>query len=90
MFDTFSPSPSLTETLIAAVLGALAGAVLAFVTGVVLGLTGVVATGVSYGGLTAGAGIAVVVSIVAALATSILPTWKAASRSPIHSLASGG
>lgn len=80
----------LVEPVIAAMLGALAGALLAFVSGVVLALTGVVATGVSYGGLAFGAGTAVVVSIVAALATSILPTWKAASRSPIHSLASGG
>lgn len=80
----------LVEPVIAAVLGALAGALLAVVTGVVLGMIGVVATGVSYGGLAVGAGIAVVVSIAAALATSILPTWKAASRPPIHSLASGG
>lgn len=80
----------LVEPVIAAVLGALAGSLLAVVTGVVLGMVGVVATGVSYGGLAIGAGIAVVVSIVAALATSVLPTWKAASRPPIHSLASGG
>ena len=31
-----------------------------------------------------------VVSIVAALATSIVPTWNAASRSPIRSLTAGG
>ena len=80
----------LVEPVIAAVVGALAGAVLAVVTGVVLGMIGVVATGVSYGGLALGAGIAIIVSILAAVATSILPTWKAASRPPIRSLASGG
>ena len=80
----------LVEPVIAAVVGALAGALLAVVTGGVLGMIGVVATGVSYGGLAVGAGIAIAVSILAAVATSILPTWKAASRPPIHSLASGG
>lgn len=80
----------LVEPVIAAVVGALAGAVLAVVTGVVVEMIGAVATGVSYGGLALGAGIAIVVSIVAAVATSILPTWKAASRPPIRSLASGG
>jgi hypothetical protein len=55
-----------------------------------LDATGFVPTGVSTGGLIIGAGIAVVVSIVAALATSIVPTWTAASRPPIRSLSTGG
>ncbi len=80
----------LVEPVIAAVLGALGGALLAGATGIALGMVGLVATGVSYAGLASGAGIAIVVSIVAAVATSILPTWKAASRPPIRSLASGG
>ena len=41
-------------------------------------------------GLALGAAIAVGVSIVAALATSIVPTWNAASRPPIRSLTAGG
>ncbi len=51
---------------------------------------GVVATGVSYSGLASGAAVGVGVSIVAALATSIVPTWTAVSRPPIRSLAAGG
>jgi ABC-type lipoprotein release transport system permease subunit len=80
----------LVEPVVAAVLGASAGALLAVVLGIVLGTIGIVATGVSYGGLALGAGISVVVSIVAAVITSMLPTWKAVSRPPIHSLVSGG
>lgn len=80
----------LVEPMVAAVLGAVAGAALAAMTGVALGALGLVATGVSMTGLLAGAGIAVVVSIAAALATSILPTWNAASRPPIRSLSTGG
>jgi ABC-type antimicrobial peptide transport system permease subunit len=80
----------LVEPVIAAILGALLGAVLAVLTGVVAALAGFVPTGISYGGLASGAVIAVVVSIVAAIATSIVPTWNAASRSPIRSLTAGG
>jgi ABC-type antimicrobial peptide transport system permease subunit len=80
----------LVEPVIAAVLGALVGAVLAALTGIALGAVGLVPTGVSTGGMALGAGIAMVVSIVAALATSVVPTWNAASRSPIRSLAAGG
>ncbi|MBJ7336600.1 FtsX-like permease family protein [Mycolicibacterium sp.] len=80
----------LVEPVVAAVLGAIAGAVLAAGIALVLGATGFVPTGVVTGGLLLGSGVAVVVSIVAALATSILPTWTAASRPPIHSLSTGG
>ena len=80
----------LVEPVVAAILGALLGAVLAVLTGVVAALIGFVPTGISYGGLASGAVIAVVVSIVAAIATSIVPTWNAASRSPIRSLTAGG
>jgi len=41
-------------------------------------------------GLMLGAAISIGVSIVAALATSIVPTWSAASRPPIRSLNAGG
>ena len=80
----------LVEPVLAAVTGALAGAGLAVLTGAAIGMAGVVATGVAYSGLMAGTGVAVAVSVVAALATSVVPTWKAASRPPIHSLAAGG
>lgn len=80
----------LVEPLIAATLGALAGALLAVLTAIVLGAVGLVPTGVSGGGLAIGAGIAIAVSIIAALATSIVPTWNAASRPPIRSLTAGG
>jgi ABC-type antimicrobial peptide transport system permease subunit len=80
----------LVEPVVAAVLGAITGAALAMVVAIVLGATGFVPTGVAIGGLLVGAGIAIVVSIVAAVATSIVPTWTAASRPPIKSLSSGG
>jgi ABC-type antimicrobial peptide transport system permease subunit len=80
----------LVEPVVAAVLGAIVGAVLAVIVAMVLGATGFVPTGVAVGGLLAGAGIAIVVSVVAAVATSILPTWTAASRPPINSLSAGG
>jgi ABC-type antimicrobial peptide transport system permease subunit len=80
----------LVESVIAAALGGLAGALLAALTGIVLGAVGLVPTGVSMGGLALGAAIAIGVSIVAALATSIVPTWNAASRPPIRSLNAGG
>jgi hypothetical protein len=80
----------LVEPVIAAVLGAVAGAALAIVVTLVLGASHFVPTGVAVSGLLAGSGIAVGVSIVAALATSIVPTWTAASRPPIHSLSTGG
>jgi ABC-type antimicrobial peptide transport system permease subunit len=80
----------LVEPVIAAVLGALVGALLAAAAGIVLGAVGLVATGVSVEGLMLGAVISVGVSIVAALATSIVPTWNAASRPPIRSLTAGG
>lgn len=80
----------LVEPLVAAVLGAVAGAALAAAVALALGATGFVPTGIAVGGLVLGAGIAIVVSIVAALGTSIVPTWTAASRPPIHSLSTGG
>ena len=80
----------LVEPVVSAVLGALAGAALAGGTGAALGMTGLVASGVSYPGLAYGAAVATAVSIVAALATSIIPTYRAASRPPVRSLAAGG
>lgn len=80
----------LVEPVVAAVLGAIAGAALAVLTGLVLSAAGVVATGVSTPGLMLGVAIALGVSVVAAALTSIVPTWNAASRPPIRSLTAGG
>jgi hypothetical protein len=80
----------LVEPVIAAVLGAVAGAALAAGAVIILGVTGLAPTGVSSNGVLVGAGIAIGVSIAAALATSVVPTWNAASRPPIRSLSSGG
>ena len=80
----------LVEPAVAAVLGALAGVVLAVIAAIALGALGLVPTGVSSAGVGLGASIAVAVSIIAALATSVVPTWNAASRPPIHSLSTGG
>ena len=80
----------LVEPVIAAVLGALSGAALAALTGIALAAVDAVATGVSAAGLGYGAAVAVGVSIAAALFTSIVPTWNAASRPPIRSLTAGG
>ncbi len=68
----------------------LLGAVCAGVTGVVVALLGLAPTGVSYAGLVVGAAIAVGVSVAAAVATSFVPTFNAASRPPIRSLTAGG
>jgi ABC-type antimicrobial peptide transport system permease subunit len=80
----------LVEPVVAAVLGALAGAALAAVAGIALEVTGLAAAGVSVGGLAFGAALAIVISVIAAVGTSIIPSWSAASRSPIKSLSSGG
>ena len=79
----------LVEPVVASVAGAVLGAVAAVATAAVLGATGAAASGISAGGITTGVLLAVVVSAAAALATSILPTWRAASRPPIRSLSSG-
>lgn len=80
----------LVEPAVAAVVGAIGGAALAALSAAVLGVLGFAPTGVDPAGLAAGAAIAVLVSVVAALATSIVPSWNAASRPPIRSLSSGG
>jgi len=80
----------LVEPVVASIVGAVIGAVLAVGVGALLGATGMAASGVSPAGTATGVLVAVVVSAVAAVATSILPTWRAASRPPIRSLSSGG
>jgi ABC-type antimicrobial peptide transport system permease subunit len=80
----------LVEPAVAAILGAVVGVVLAVVAAIVMAALGLVPTGVSSAGIGFGAAIAVAVSIAAALATSVVPTWNAASRPPIRSLSTGG
>ena len=80
----------LVEPVVAAVLGAFAGRRWRCSSEWSLAASGVVATGVSTAGLLLGVVIAIGVSIVAALFTSIVPTWNAASRPPIRSLTAGG
>jgi ABC-type antimicrobial peptide transport system permease subunit len=80
----------LVEPAVAAVIGAVVGAAAAVVTGLVFAATDVASSGISPSGTIAGVAIAVVVSAVAALASSVLPSWRAASRPPIRSLSSGG
>lgn len=79
----------LVEPVIASVAGAIAGAALAVLAVAVLATTGAVASGVSVSGTVIGVLVAVAVSALTALATSIVPTWRAVSRPPIRSLSSG-
>jgi ABC-type antimicrobial peptide transport system permease subunit len=79
----------LVEPVIAAGLGAVAGAVLAVAGAGLMAVTGMAESGISPGGTALGVAIAVVVSLVAAVATSFVPTWRAASRPPIRSLTAG-
>jgi len=73
----------------AAAVGAIAGAVLAVAAAAVMAVTGMAESGISVGGTALGVVLAVVVSVVAAVATSLVPTWRAASRPPIRSLTAG-
>jgi ABC-type antimicrobial peptide transport system permease subunit len=76
----------LVEPVVAALAGAVAGAVLAVAGAGVMAATGTV---FDVAGTALGVGIAVAVSVLAAVATSIVPTWRAASRPPIRSLSAG-
>lgn len=79
----------LVEPMLAALAGAVSGAVIAVVVDAVLGLTGASASP-DAGATAAGVGLAIVVSALAAAVTSIVPSWRAASRPPIRSLSHGG
>jgi ABC-type antimicrobial peptide transport system permease subunit len=80
----------LVEPLVSSVVGAVLGAAVAVVSTVVLSSTGLTSTEMSARGAVAGVVLAVLVSAVAALVTSAVPSWRACSRPPIHSLSSGG
>jgi ABC-type antimicrobial peptide transport system permease subunit len=79
----------LVEPVISAVVGAVLGAGLAAVVAVLFSATGLAESGISAGGTATGVVVAVVVSALAAVATSVLPTWRAASKPPIRSLSTG-
>jgi ABC-type antimicrobial peptide transport system permease subunit len=79
----------LVEPVIAALAGAVGGAVLAIAGAALMAATGMAESGISPGGTALGVVLAVVVSALAAVATSIVPTWRAASRPPIRSLSAG-
>lgn len=76
----------LVEPALSATAGAVAGALLAAVAGGILDITGIAQTGLDAAGTATGALLAVVVSVVAAVLASLLPTWRAVSRPPIRSL----
>lgn len=78
----------LVEPVLAATAGSVAGALFAAVAGGILDVTGIARTGLDPAGTATGALIAVVVSVVAAVLTSLLPTWRAVSSPPIRSLSS--
>jgi ABC-type antimicrobial peptide transport system permease subunit len=78
----------LVEPTAAALAGGVAGCVAAVVVQTVLAATGLSDTGPAAGATAVGALLAVVVSGGAALLTSAVPAWRAASRPPVHSLTS--
>lgn len=80
----------LVEPAVAAVTGALAGALVSVLVMTVLASTGLSATGPALVVTVGAVASAVLVSLVAALVTSLVPSWRAASRPPIRSLTSGG
>jgi ABC-type antimicrobial peptide transport system permease subunit len=80
----------MVEPVVSALAGAVGGAALAVVAGFLLDATGAASSGVSAAGTARGVVLAVVVSLLAAVATSIIPTWRAAARPPIRSLNTGG
>lgn len=80
----------LVEPVLAALAGALAGSVIAVLGGIASAVTGVSSSAPDAAGTAAGVIVAVGVSVAAALVTSALPTWRAASVPPIRSLSSGG
>jgi ABC-type antimicrobial peptide transport system permease subunit len=80
----------LVEPMAAAGSGALLGSALAIVTDVVLAVTGASAVSPAAGATALAAVLAVGVSVGSAVLASVLPSWRAASRPPVHSLSHGG
>jgi ABC-type lipoprotein release transport system permease subunit len=89
------PRPSVTaalliEPMVAAAAGAGAGAVLAVAAEVALAAAGSLSATPAPGATGLAMALAVGLSVVSAALASILPSWRAASRPPIHSLSHGG
>jgi ABC-type antimicrobial peptide transport system permease subunit len=89
------PRPSvaaalLIEPVAAAAAGAVAGSVLAVAAEFALAAAGSLAAAPAPGAAGLAVALAVGVSVVSAALASILPSWRAASRPPIHSLSHGG
>jgi ABC-type antimicrobial peptide transport system permease subunit len=83
-------SALLVEPVVASVVGALAGGLLAAVGGGLAVSLGLLDAGPEPAGATLAILLAVVVCAAAALLTSAVPAYRAASRPPIRSLSSGG
>jgi ABC-type antimicrobial peptide transport system permease subunit len=80
----------LVEPIAAAGAGAAGGSALAVITDAVLAATGASAASPAAGATALAAALAVGVSVASAVLASILPSWRAASRPPVHSLSHGG
>jgi ABC-type lipoprotein release transport system permease subunit len=89
------PRPSvaaalLIEPMAAAAAGAVIGSALAVVIEVILAAAGSLSASPAPGATGLAVALAVGVSVLSAALASILPSWRAASRPPIHSLSHGG
>jgi ABC-type antimicrobial peptide transport system permease subunit len=80
----------MVEPLVAAAAGAVVGSVLAITVDSMLAAIGASSTSPQLGPTALGTTLAIAISIASAAITSILPSWRAASRPPIHSLSHGG
>jgi ABC-type antimicrobial peptide transport system permease subunit len=83
-------SALMVEPLVAAAAGAVVGSVLAITVDSMLAAIGASSTSPQLGPTALGTTLAIAISIASAAITSILPSWRAASRPPIHSLSHGG
>jgi ABC-type lipoprotein release transport system permease subunit len=80
----------LIEPMAAAAAGAVAGSGLAVAAEIVLAAAGSLSAPPAPAATGLAVALAVVVSVASAALASILPSWRAASRPPIHSLSHGG
>jgi ABC-type antimicrobial peptide transport system permease subunit len=80
----------MVEPMVAATAGAAVGSVLAVAVDVLFAAVGASSTSPQPGPTALGAALAISISIASAAITSIMPSWRAASRPPIRSLSHGG
>jgi ABC-type antimicrobial peptide transport system permease subunit len=78
----------MVEPVLASLVGATLGGAVALVGGLLADLSGLVAVDVQAGTAITAFAISVVTSALAAVATSVVPVWRAASRPPVASLTS--